>query len=209
MLSRTRVLTLKAHKKKNLSAAARRCENVPGKTSREGHLGLLRCSVKSVCPDTTSASLHHRKQILSVPRFAAIFFFPTSATVYLLGSTLPLFLQVPDIIIAVRGMITCLLWKLADCLSPVPEELPPYEGFLLKKVAQKWLRASARTARRGRLRDGPERKTRHGGVGTKKNGDALILRRLFKPVGATTLALFVSLLRRMGRSAASGRAAAG
>lgn len=56
----------------------------------------------------------------------------TSATVYLPGSRLLLFLHVPDIIIAVRGMIICLLWKLADCLSPVPEELP-LKGVPLEK----------------------------------------------------------------------------
>lgn len=56
----------------------------------------------------------------------------TSATVYLPGSRLLLFLHVPDIIIAVQGMIICLLWKLADCLSPVPEELP-LKGIPLEK----------------------------------------------------------------------------
>lgn len=56
----------------------------------------------------------------------------TSATVYLPGPRLLLFLHVPDIIIAVRGMIICLLWKLADCLSPVPEELP-LKGVPLEK----------------------------------------------------------------------------
>lgn len=48
------------------------------------------------------------------------------------GSFLLLFLHVPDIIIAVRGMIICLLWKLADCLSTVPEELP-LKGVPLEK----------------------------------------------------------------------------
>lgn len=56
----------------------------------------------------------------------------TSATVYLPGSRSLLFLHVPDIIIAVRGMIICLLWKLADCLSPVPEDLP-LKGVPLEK----------------------------------------------------------------------------
>lgn len=56
----------------------------------------------------------------------------TSASVYQPGSRLLLFLHVPDIIIAVQGMIICLLWKLADCLSPVPEELP-LKGVPLEK----------------------------------------------------------------------------
>ena len=56
----------------------------------------------------------------------------TSASVYLPASRSLLFLHVPDIIIAVRGMIICLLWKLADCLSPVPEELP-LKGVPLEK----------------------------------------------------------------------------
>lgn len=47
----------------------------------------------------------------------------TSATVHRAGSLLLLFLHIPDIIIAVQVIIICLLWKLADCLSPVPEEL--------------------------------------------------------------------------------------
>lgn len=59
-------------------------------------------------------------------------FCSTSATVYLPGSRSLLFLHVPDIIIAVRRMIICLLWKLADCLSPVPEELP-LKGVPLEK----------------------------------------------------------------------------
>lgn len=42
---------------------------------------------------------------------------------YLPSSSLLLLPHIPDIIIAVQGMIICLLWKLADCLSPVPEEL--------------------------------------------------------------------------------------
>ena len=56
----------------------------------------------------------------------------TSATVYQTGSSLLLFLHVLDIIIAVQGMIICLLWKLADCLSPVPVELP-LRGVSLEK----------------------------------------------------------------------------
>lgn len=56
----------------------------------------------------------------------------TSSAVYLPGPRSLLFLHVPDIIIAVRGMIICLLWKLADCLSPVPEELP-LKGVPLEK----------------------------------------------------------------------------
>lgn len=68
-----------------------------------------------------------RKQILSA-RLCCF----TSATVYLPVSRSFLFLHVPDIIIAVRGMIICLLWKLADCLSPVPEELP-LKGVPLEK----------------------------------------------------------------------------
>lgn len=147
MLSRTRALTLKGKKKKeraekSVAAVAHWwCENVPKENSRPEDLSLLRRSIKPVhvCPDTTSASFHHRKQILSAQLFASIFFFFTSATVYLLGSPLPLFLQGPDIIIAVRWMIICLLWKLADCLSPVPAELPPPRGFS-RKVPQKWLR---------------------------------------------------------------------
>lgn len=55
-----------------------------------------------------------------------------SATVHRPGSPSLLFLHIPDIIIAVRSIIICLLWKLADCLSPVPEELP-IVGVLLEK----------------------------------------------------------------------------
>lgn len=94
-------------------------------------------------------------------------FFSTSATVYLLGSPLPLFLQVPDIIIAVRWLIICLLWKLADCLSPVPEELPPPRDFSRKSGTKSGFVGPA-DAQRGRLRDRLERKMRHGGGGTKK-----------------------------------------
>lgn len=75
----------------------------------------------------------------------------TSATVYLPGSCLLLFLHVPDIIIAVRGMIICLLWKLADCLSPVPEELP-LKGVPLEKHHRSGFSA-------GRIRNAEDRKT--------------------------------------------------
>lgn len=73
----------------------------------------------------TCALFQSRKQILSAFCF-------TFAAGYLFGPRLLLFLHVPDIIIAVRRMIICLLWKLADCLSLVPEELP-LKGVPLKK----------------------------------------------------------------------------
>lgn len=86
----------------------------------------------------------------------------TSATVYLPGSPLLLFLHVPDIIIAVQGMIICLLWKLADCLSPVPEELP-LEGVSLEKHHKSGC-SSAQTHK------GADRKTQDGDEDTARGG---------------------------------------
>lgn len=64
-------------------------------------------------------------------------------------------------------MIICLLWKLADCLSPVPEELPPPRDFSLKS-ATKVASVGARMHKGGKLRDGPEEKMQHGGAGREK-----------------------------------------
>lgn len=142
MLSRTRVLTLNEKKTfRQLPAGARMSQTkLLAGVSRPALL------LHQICwclpwhdPGFTSSQKTNIKRAALCCRF-----FSTSATVYLLGSTLPLFLQVPDIIIAVRWMIICLLWKLADCLSPVPEELPPPRDFSWKsgtKVAS----ASART----------------------------------------------------------------
>lgn len=141
-----------------------------------------------------------------------LFFFSTSATVYLLSSPLPLFLQGPDIIIAVRWMIICLLWKLADCLSPVPEELPPPRGFS-RKVPQKWLRRplgltkgqiERRAGEEDAARPSGEEGMEGGREGGGKNGDALILRCLFKPSRVATLA---SLFLRSGEWAGQQRLA--
>ncbi len=92
----------------------------------------------------------------------------TSATVYLPGSRSLLFLHVPDIIIAVRGMIICLLWKLADCLSPVPEELP-LKGIPLEKHHKKWLLPCSSTDRM--IQDGEEDTANKGG---RESGGALL-----------------------------------
>lgn len=73
-----------------------------------------------------------------------------------------LFLHVPDIIIAVQGMIICLLWKLADCLSPVPEELP-LEGVSLEKHHKSGL-SSAQTCK------GADRKTQNVEEDTARGG---------------------------------------
>lgn len=101
--------------------------------------------------------LSSRKQILSVQLFCF-----TSATVHLPGSRSLLFLHVPDIIIAVRGMIICLLWKLADCLSPVPEELP-LKGVPLEKHRKSGF-SHAQTHK------GANRTARDGGVDAAKEG---------------------------------------
>ena len=87
-------------------------------------LAFPSASLLTVCPNTTRALFHGRKQILSAQLSAFYLCY--------CGSRLLLFLHVPDIIIAVRRMIICLLWKLADCLSPVPEELP-LKGVPLEK----------------------------------------------------------------------------
>lgn len=98
-------------------------------------------------------------------KFTALCF--TFVTVYLPVSFLLLFLHVPDIIIAVQGMIICLLWKLADCLSPVPEELP-LEGVSLEKHHKSGF-SGAQTHKGAdrRAQGGEEDTAREGGRGTK------------------------------------------
>lgn len=91
----------------------------------------------------------------------------TFVTVYLPVSLLLLFLHVPDIIIAVQGVIICLLWKLADCLSPVPEELL-LEGVSLEKHHKSGF-SGAQTHKGAdrRTQDGEDDTAREGGRGRK------------------------------------------
>ena len=135
---RRRVLTLKC----TLSQKKKKTKNCPEQKIRNPprQAALLRQPLSSLfaCKHNLS-SLSRRKTNIKCTAFGF-----TSATVYLHGSRSLLFLHVPDIIIAVRGMIICLLWKLADCLSPVPEELP-LKGVPLEKHHKKWLQPCSNT----------------------------------------------------------------
>lgn len=72
-------------------------------------------------------------------------------------------------------MIICLLWKLADCLSPVPEELP-LKGVPLEKHHRSGFSA-------GRIRNAEDRKTPERQEATarkRESGGAFVLKCLFK-----------------------------